>query len=242
MIRVSQTCRRSALVVLLLVLVPVLAVAAASKPHIIVFGKWITVQWTAEFNVAGEAEKLSVKVRPLLIDARVKEFTFGAAHEVTDRLFVVRRAFPLNDNLPEESVSPPHWQWQQAGWLLVDRLTGHITSLNLPEFDAVYSAGSWYRDYVAYCGISDDGKKLYAVVAQINRRKPVLKKLLEPPAKGTGELREATAIWACAPPRWQRNPSRVTFESAGGSQQTFTIRGRVADLITEEDDDEGAAK
>ena len=239
MIRISPSCRRSALV---LVLLPVLAGAAASKPHIIVFGKWITVQWTVEFSVAAEAEKLSLKVRPLLIDARVKEFTLGPAHDVTDRLFVVRRAVRVNDNLPQEPASPPRWQWQQAGWLLVDRLTGHITSLNLPDFDAVYSAGSWYRDYVAYCGISDDGKKLYAVVAQINRRKPVLKKLLEPPAKGTGELREATETRACAPPSWQRNPSRVTFESAGGSQQTFAIRGRVADLMTEEDDDEGTSK
>ena len=47
---------------------------------------------------------------------------------------------------------------------------------HLPEFDSFYSAASWYRDYVAYCGVGDDGKKTYAMVAQISRRKPVLKK------------------------------------------------------------------
>lgn len=27
------------------------------------------------------------------------------------------------------------------------------------EFDSTYSAASWYRDYVAYCGVSDDGRE-----------------------------------------------------------------------------------
>jgi hypothetical protein len=48
--------------------------------------------------------------------------------------------------------------------LLVDRMTGHISAINLPEFDSCYSVASWYSDYVAYCGVSDDGKTLYAVV------------------------------------------------------------------------------
>ena len=54
-------------------------------------------------------------------------------------------------------------------------MTGRISPINLPEFDALYSAESWFRDYVAYCGVSDDGKKVYAIVAQISRRKPVMK-------------------------------------------------------------------
>ena len=70
------------------------------------------------------------------------------------------------------------WRWQRGGWLLVDRITGHVSPINLPEFDAFYSRAAWYRDYVAYCGISDDGKNLYAVVAQLGRRKPILKKTL----------------------------------------------------------------
>jgi hypothetical protein len=110
--------------------------AAATKPHIVTFGKWTTVQWIPEAG-AGENKPLTLpltlKVRPLLVDAHVKEFTLGPAHDVTDRLFVVRRAFRVNDSLPQESASPPHWQWQRGGWLLVDRLTGHISPINLPS-------------------------------------------------------------------------------------------------------------
>src|SRR4029077_3198727 len=163
-----------------------------------------------------------------------------ATHEITDRLFVVRRAFRINDSLPQESTSPPHWQWQRGGWLLVDRLTGHISPITLPEFDVLYSAASWYRDSVAYVGVSDDGKKLYAVVAQVSRRKPVLKKLLD--SAGNGEIKNAAADSACPVPTWQRNPSRVSFEIAGGPKQTFAIRGHSVDLITQEEDDEEASK
>jgi hypothetical protein len=213
---------------------------ASSKPHTIIFGKWVAVQWSPEYGEGAETEKpLTLKVRPLLIDSRIKEFTLGATHEITDRLFVVRRAFRFNDSLPQESTSPPHWQWQRGGWLLVDRLTGHISSLNLPEFDPFYSGASWYRDYAAYCGLSDDGKKLYAIVAQVSRRKPVLKKLLD---GASYETNDAPADSACPVPAWQRNPSRVTFEPTGGPKQTFAIRGHTVDLVTEENEDEEASK
>ena len=88
----------------------------------------------------------------------------------------MRRAFRVNDSLPEDPS--PRWQWQRGGWLLVDRLTGHVSPIKIPEFDGSYSAASWYRDYVAYCGVAEDGKKTFAIVAQIGRRKPVLKKPL----------------------------------------------------------------
>jgi hypothetical protein len=65
-------------------------------------------------------------------------------HEVTDRLFVIRRAYRLNDNLPPET-GVPRWQWQRGGWLMVDRVTGRVSQVALPEFDAFYSAASWYR-------------------------------------------------------------------------------------------------
>jgi hypothetical protein len=227
------------LVLPLLILVPATAMAV-TKPHVITFGKWTTVQWSP--NTAAADDKpltlpLTLKVRPLLIDARVKEFTLGAAHDVTDRLFVIRRAFRINDSLPQEPVSPAHWQWQPGGWLLVDRTTGHISSINLPEFDAFYSAASWYRDYAAYCGVSEDGKKVYAVVAQISRRKPVLKKLLET-ERSEKEMKEAIPDSACPTPIWQRSPARVTFESAGAPKQTFAIRGHSVDLVNESEEKE----
>jgi|HubBroStandDraft_3_1064219.scaffolds.fasta_scaffold139207_1 hypothetical protein len=219
------------------------AVATVTKPHIIAFGKWTTVQWSPESGTSvGDDKPVTLKVRPLLVDARVKEFTLGPAHDVTDRLFVVRRAFRVNDSLPQESTSPPHWQWQRGGWLLVDRVTGRITPVNLPEFDAVYSAVSWYRDYAAYCGISDDSKQIYALVVQINRRKPVVKWLV-----GEAKFTVETQQWqipdsACRLPDWQRSPARVTFEPQPLIKRTYVIRGHSVDLLTPEEDDEEASK
>src|ERR1700757_2174051 len=146
---------------------------ALPKPHVISFGKWTSAKW---YVGSADNKALDVKVRALYVDTRLKEFTTGPAHDVTDRLFVVRRMFRLNDMLPEENRASPRWLWQRGGWLLVDRVTGHVTQINLPEFDPFYSTTSWYRDFVAYCGVSDDGKKLYAMVAQVGRRKPVLRK------------------------------------------------------------------
>jgi hypothetical protein len=241
MVRISQSRVRTVLPHLLFVLAIHSSAAAATKSHIITLGKWTSVQWFPE-AATGEEKPLTLRIRPLIVDARVKEFTLGPAHDVTDRLFVVRRAFRINDSLPQESASPPHWQWQRGGWLLVDRTTGHITPINLPDFDAFYSVASWYRDYAAYCGVSDDGKKLYAVVAQISRRKPVLKKLLDGANIVSDEPKDAVPDSPCPAPSWQRAPTRVTFEATGAPKQTFAIRGHVIDLMTEEQDDEEAAK
>jgi hypothetical protein len=213
---------------------------SVAKTHVITLGKWNTVQWFPSTGAADE-KPVALKVRPLLVDARVKEFTLGSAHDVTDRLFVIRRAFRVNDSLPQESTASPRWQWQRGGWLLVDRLTGHVSPINLPEFDAFYSATSWYRDYAAYCGVSDDDKKVYAVVAQISRRKPVLKRLLDGASINT-EIKDSAPDSACPIPGWQRAPMRVTFEPAGAPKQTFAIRGHSVDLVTDEQDDEEAVK
>jgi hypothetical protein len=220
-------------------------VLAAAKAHIITFGKWTTIQ-TFDSDLEGSgvekktAKPLTLKVRPLVLDARVKEFTVGTPHDVTDRLFVVRRAFRVNDSLPQESASPPHWQWQRGGWLLVDRVTGRISPVNLPEYDASFSVVSWYRDYAAYCGVSADGKNVYAVVAQISRRKPMLKK----PLQGQSIPENAPADSACPAPTWQRDPVRATFDPTGSPKQTFAIRGHIVDLVNEDDeqDDEEASR
>jgi hypothetical protein len=213
--------------------------AAASKPHTIAFGKWTAVHCSASSGCAGD-KPLTLKVRPLLVDARVKEFTLGPPHDVTDRLFVIRGAFRMNDSLPDEPASSPHWQWERGGWLLVDRLTGRITPVALPAFDALYSSASWYRDYVAYCGASDDGTKFYAVVVQIARRKPVLQKLVGSATEGKAENPAEDS--RCPAPTWQRNPTRVTFEATGIPKQTFAIRGHTVNVVTAEEEDEEASK
>jgi len=244
MTRLWKSSLRTAL--LLITSIQANPAAAATKSHNISFGKWTTVQWLPEIGTEDE-KPLAMKVRPLLVDARIREFTLGPAHDVTDRLFVVRRAFRVNDSLPQESASQPHWQWQPGGWLLVDRATGHVSPINLPEFDAFYSTANWYRDYAAYCGLSDDGRKIYAVVAQLNRRKPVLKKLLdgetiarekEKNERVKGGAQDST----CPTPAWQRSPTRVTFDPAGAQKQTFAIRGHTIDVMVDEEEDEEASK
>jgi hypothetical protein len=229
-------------IVILLVLQFSGGALAVPKPHVITFGKWTTVQWSPDSTPGAAGDRTSMlKVRPLLVDARSKEFTFGPVHDVTDRLFVVRRAFRVNDSLPQEAAIP-HWQLQRGGWLLVDRFAGHISAINLPDFDAVYSAASWYRDYAAYCGVSEDGKKIYALVAQISRRRPILKKVLDG-ATNIGELKDAVLDSVCSIPAWQRSPARVTFEAAGSAKLTFAVRGHIVDLIDDaEEEDEEASK
>jgi hypothetical protein len=206
--------------------------AAVTKPHVIAFGKWIPAKWP---NATGQ-KLLELKVRPLFVDTRLKEYTTGNPHELTDRLFVVRRAFRVNDALPAEnaiaSSNAPRLQWQRGGWLLVDRLTGRVSQLNLPEFDPFYSAASWYRDYIAYCGVSEDGQKLYAVVAQVGRRKAILKKDAGKPAGADDPDSE------CPSPVWERTPMRVTFQHGDDAKLVFSIRGRVVDVVNDSEEPE----
>src|SRR5271170_3733502 len=199
---------------------------AASKPHVITFGKW-----TAAKSSAGRDETRSddLKVRPIYVDGRLREFTFGIPHDVTEQLFVVRRIVRVNDMLPQETAATPRWSWQRGGWLTVDRVTGHIAQASLPEFDPDSSSASWYRDYIAYCGISDDGRKLSAVVMQLGRRKPILKKPLGDAANDERSSSE------CAPPGWQRAPTRVSFVSQADQEFTFAVRGHAVEAVTDDD-------
>ena len=192
---------------------------AAPRQHTVVLGKWRTVEVRSDSGTGQET-----KVRELIIDGRVREYTSGAPHDVTERLFVVRRAYRMNDSLPDETKRIPQWIWRLGGWISVDRQTGHVAQLNLPAFDGEISEVTWYRDYAAYCGVSDDGSKNYMMVAQLEKRKPLLKK-------------EITAS-ACAEPRWERAPSRVTFLVAG-EKTTFAVHARGADLQPESAEEEG---
>jgi len=211
----------------------VLPAFAASKPHVISFGKVTTVKWLVGPN---EDQALDLRVRALYVDTRLKEFTVGSPHEVTDRLFVVRRVFRVNDSLPEESSATPRWHWQRGGWLMVDRVTGRISQISLPEFDVYYSTPSWYRDYAAYCGVSDDGKKLFAVVARLGRRKPILKKALGDAAGD--DLPDSE----CPAPLWQRQPARVTFEPDEKQKLTYSVRGHAVDIVNDSEEDESSAE
>ena len=185
----------------------------------------MTVPW---FIGPNEDQKQELKVRPLYVDDKLREFTTGDIHEVTDKLFVVRRAYRVNDVLPEEGKAP-RWKWQRDGWLLVDRQSGHVSALKLPDFDPFYSAASWYRDYVAYCGLNSDADKLFAVVAQIGSRKPVVRKEL---GAFNGGVEPDSA---CPPPEWQRQPARVNFHPPKMDPLSFEVRGTSAEPAPQEE-------
>ncbi|PYX36538.1 MAG: hypothetical protein DMG75_10125 [Acidobacteria bacterium] len=117
--------------------------------------------------------------------------------------------------------------------MLVDRATGHLSQISLPNFDLTYSATSWYRDYISYCGLSEDGKTVYAIVAQVGRRKPILK-------KSVGEVKDdGKAAYECSTPTWQRQPVRVSFQSQEGQKLTFTVRGHAVDVVDDTAEEEG---
>jgi hypothetical protein len=198
---------------------------AAPKLHVVALGRWTTISWRGEDT---ESQPIQLKIRPLYVDGRTKEFAIGASHEVTERTFVVQRIYRLNDSLPQQT-GPTQWQWQRGGWLLVDRVSGKVQPIALPEFDPDSSAVNWYRDYAAYCGTSDDSRKIIALVMQIGWRKPLLKKAVE-----ANESQQT-----CGAPLWERSPVRVTFEITPGQKLMFAVKSRAVDAVTSEETEGG---
>jgi hypothetical protein len=219
--------------IVILVLAAVFAVspavqAAPRKTHTVVLGAVRKVPYSKAGDPAGAAVgDTELKIRALLVDGVMKEWTTGDAHDVTGRSFVVRRVIRLNDTLPGDKQE--HWVWQRGPWLLVDRETGRVTALKLPDYDPGVSQVSWFRDYAAYCGLTASGKSLYAVVAQVAARKPVLAKKLaafeagEQNAQPAPAAPSAPAASACAPPEWQREPLRITFHPTGKDAVSYDI-------------------
>ena len=201
-IRMWSCCRR-----ILMILAFATAGFAAPRQHTVALGRWRSVK-----AVNNDDHEQRLRVRPLFVDGRLREYTAGSPHYVTDRIFVVRRVRLLNDSLPSESGQKPRWLWQRDTWLSVDRQSGRVAQLNLAEFDPDVSQASWYRDYAAYCGASD-GDKTYMVVVQLGRRKPILKKQF--------------AGSRCPAPLWDRSPSRVTF-NLGDEHNSFVVHAHGA--------------
>jgi hypothetical protein len=202
---------------------------AAAKPHAVGLGATRREAYSMQGDpAAAKAGETELSVRPLIVDAKVKEWTTGEVHEVTERSFAVRRAVRLNDALPGEKAA--HWVWQRGPWLLVDRATGKVAALRLPEFDPAVSEVVWFRDYAAYCGVSTSGKQVVAVVAQVEARRPLLAKKL--------------GIWdpadhrspVCGPAVWQRDPLKVTFQPTGGEAASYDLVGASAVLVEDGDD------
>jgi hypothetical protein len=206
------------------------AQATPRKVHVVGLGAAKRVPYSKAGDPAGAATgESALKIRPLVVDGLVKDWTTGEAHDVTDRSFVVRRAMRLNDSLPGDKQA--HWVWQRGPWLLVERVNGHMTALKLPDYDPGVSQVSWFRDYGAYCGLTANGKSLYAVVAQLAARKPVLAK------KMAAFDAENHPNPTCALPEWQREPLRVTFHPAGKDAVGFDIVPGSAVLVEDSGDE-----
>ena len=213
--------------------------AAQRKAHVVVLGAARKVPYSKAGDPAGATQtETELKVRALLVDGVLKEWTTGEAHDVTDRSFVVRRVIKLNDALPSEGSAPggssakqSHWVWQRGPWLLVDRQTGRVVALKLPYYDPSVSQVVWFRDYGAYCGVTASGKSLYAMVAQVAARKALLSRKLS--AYDSENHPEP----ACAPAEWQREPLRVTFHPTGKEPVSFDIVPGSAVLVEDADDE-----
>ena len=225
------------------VLVTVAALAAAPavqaaprKAPTVVLGAARRVPYSKAGDPAGALPGESeLKIRALLVDGALKEWTTGDAHDVTDRSFAVRRVIRLNDALPSDKPGPGdkqgHWVWQRGPWLLVDRVTGHVLALKLPDYDPGVSQVSWFRDYAAYCGVTASGKSLYAVVAQVAARKAVLaRKLTEFDAESHPEP-------VCGSAEWQREPLRITFHPASRDAVGFDVVPGSAVLVEDAGDE-----
>ena len=222
---------RPALVPLLLFALTLSANAKGPKIHTVSLGPVRKVPYTLpQATPDTKSEDTStLRIRALNVDGLQKEWTVGDVHDVTDRTFVIRRALRINDSLPAE---PIRWAWQPGPWLMVDRISGHITAVHLPDFDPLVSNVVWFRDDAAYCGIATTSKGgIVAVVAQLGARKPVVQKLLAPWPQ------PAATNPPCALPIWQRTPMRATLQLTGAQPITYDVVGNVS-LVEDNDNSE----
>lgn len=232
---------RTSLCLALLAFSSVYALAKSSGPkvHTVTLGAVRRVPYLPIYATpdSKDEDSTTLRVRALFVDERQKEWTTGELHNVTDRSFAIRRVLRINDALPTEAGE--HWSWQPGPWLLVDRVTGHITPLHLPDFDPAVSNAVWFRDYAAYCGLATPGARskdpsgtLMAVVAQASARKAVAQRPLGkwPTSDHPGP--------ACKPATWQRLPMRATLTPGNGADPvTFDVVGTTA-LIEDADNDD----
>lgn len=203
----------------------------AARIHIVTLGAVRKVPYTPPEATPDKKseEATTLRIRPLLVDDKPREWTVGDLHEVTDRTFVIRRAFRINDSLPGE---PAHWAWQPGPWLQVDRASGHISPLHLPNFDAQISEVTWFRDYAAYCGLNPTLKGgVVAVVAELGAHKAVAQHVI------ADWPLDKVPFPVCAPARWQRTPMRATLSLTGGAPITFDVAG-TSSLIEEGESEE----
>ena len=227
-----QTLRPALVPLLLLLACAIPAAAKGPKIHNVSLGPARKVPYTppqATPDTKSE-DSSTLRIRALNVDGLQKEWTVGEVHDITDRTFVIRRALRINDSLPAE---PVRWAWQPGPWLMVDRISGHITAVHLPDFDPVVSNVVWFRDDAAYCGIASTAKDgIVAVIAQLGARKPIVQKLLAPWPQ------PAATNPVCATALWQRTPMRATLQLTGAQPITYDVVGSVSLVEDNDNSDE----
>ena len=229
-----QTLRQALVPLLLLTCVLLITPANAKPPkvHSVSLGPVRRVPFTPpEANPDNKSEEAtSLHIRPLYVDGIQKEWTVGEVHDVTDRTYVIRRALHINDSLPAESV---RWAWQPGPWLMVDRISGHITAVHLPDYDPDISDVVWFRNYAAFCGIATTAKGgVVAVIAELGARKAIVQKVIAP-------WPQTTPPWpVCARAIWQRTPMRATLQLTNGQPITYVVVGTVSLIEDNDNSDE----
>lgn len=226
-----QVLRRASALLPLFVCLLLPTPVRAARMHVVALGAVRKVPYTPPETPADarSEEATTLRVRPLLIDDKPREWTVGDLHEVTDRTFVIRRAFRINDALPGE---PARWTWQPGPWLQVDRTTAHVTALHLPNYDPQISEVVWFRDYAAYCGLIPTLKGgVVAMVAELGAHKTIAQHTL---ASWPMETRTHPV---CSVAQWQRLPMRATLALTGGAPVTFDVAG-TSSLIEEGEGEE----
>jgi hypothetical protein len=72
-------------------------------------------------------------------------------------------------------------------------------------------------------------------VAEVGRRKPILKKPLGEAANNDDPDS------ACPAPAWQRQPTRVTFATGEAQKSTYSVRGHAVDVVNDQEEEEDAS-
>jgi hypothetical protein len=187
--------------------------------HTLYLGPWHTVPYSPDPDAATPTHS-HLRVRALVVNGRIADWTAGPVHLVTETTYTIRQALRIDNSLP--GARHQHWIWQLGVWLYVNRTKRHVSVLHLPGFDPRVSQVVWFRDLAAYCGIRGGEKpQLTALLARISVRKALLAAKITP--WNPAQHRALLTTPACAPPTWQLNPLRVSFQPSTGQPITYRL-------------------
>ena len=240
------------------------AQAAPRKAHIVVLGAARKVVYSKVGDPAGAAAGESeLKVRALLVDGVVKEWTTGDAHDVTDRSFVVRRVIKLNDTLPNDKTEPSEGS-APSGKTGDQPAAGEKPSTGVKSASArVASPWGWQRGpwllvdhvtgHIAALKLPDYDPGVSHVVwfrdygaycGVTASGKSLYAVVAQVEARKAVLAKKLSAFDAeshpeqvCGPAEWQREPLRVTFHPTGREAVSFDVVPGSAVLIEDAGDE-----